>query len=390
MTKDLFSVILLHYNQPRYVLAAIDSVLKQNYPNIELILADDASTDIDLDMIKEYIDSNKKENISSVEYSVNEVNQGTVKTINRAVKAAKGKYILFFAADDALYDEKVISNFERSFKKASDDVYMISSQCHMMDEQMEKELSIFVHPTQAASFNKMTAFEQFRTFSSTCFLAIGATAMRNEMFEKFGYFNENYKFIEDWAYFLHLTRSGGLIRYVDFNGLLHRDGGISHYETTDTLPKHVLQYKLDMIKIFENEIMPYFKDFKSRERTLIFQRYDYEKRAYYEGGGTEAVLSKFALFKMFPMHFIRCMLIPFLDGWQPLLKTARLTAYLAAIYMGFSIASLEFFGVTGITDILSYILEFCLIISTTVVLIVLLMTFGLKFLKKIKHLLQRR
>ena len=50
--KDLFSVILLHYNQPRYVLSAIDSVLKQNYDNLEIILADDASTDIDLDMLK--------------------------------------------------------------------------------------------------------------------------------------------------------------------------------------------------------------------------------------------------------------------------------------------------------------------------------------------------
>ncbi|MBE7092662.1 MAG: glycosyltransferase [Clostridiales bacterium] len=387
MTKDLFTVILLHYNQPRYVLSAIDSVLKQNYNNIEIILADDASTDIDLDMIKDYINVNKKDNISNIEYCINEINQGTVKTINRAVKAAKGKYILFFAADDALYDENVVANFEKSFRKAEDNVYMISSQCHMMDEQMKNELSVFVRPTQAASFNKMTAFEQFRVFSSTCFLAIGATAMRNDMFEKFGYFNETYKFIEDWAYFLHLTRSGGLIRYVDFNGLLHRDGGISHYETTGVLPKHVLQYKLDMIHIFENEIMPYFKHFESKERTLIFQRYHYEKHAYYNGGGTEKVLSKLKLFKMFPSHFIRCMLLPFLDSWSPLLKVTKFTAYLSAIYIGYSIASLEVFNRQLF---LLYILEYSLIISTAVVLIVLFMSFGLKFFKALKHFIKRR
>lgn len=386
MTKDLFTVILLHYNQPRYVLSAIDSVLSQNYGNIEIIFADDASADIDLDMIKNYINSNKKDNVTSVEYCINEVNQGTVKTINRAVKTAKGKYILFFAADDALYDENVIANFEKSFKKADENVYMISSQCHMMDIEMKNELSVFVRPTKAASFNKMTSFEQFRTFSLSCFLAIGATAMRSDMFEKFGFFNESYKFIEDWAYFLHLTRSGGLIRYVDFNGLLHRDGGISHYEETDVLPKHVLQYKLDMIHIFENEIMPYFRNFKIKERSLIFERYDYEKKAYYDGGGTERVLSKLKLFKMFPSHFIRCMFLPFMKSWSPLLKTIKTTAYLAMIYLGFSIASLDLFSHRSL---LLYILEYGLIISTVLIFVIAILSFGLKFLRAIKRFIKR-
>lgn len=388
MTKDLFTVILLHYNQPRYVLSAIDSVLKQDYDNLEIILADDASSDIDLDMIKNYIEANKKDNVTSVQYCINEVNQGTVKTINRAVKAAKGKYILFFAADDALYDENVIANFERSFEKADENVYMISSQCHMMDIEMKEELNLFVSPTKGASFNKMSSSEQYYTFCLTCFLAIGATAMRNDMFKKFGYFNESYKFIEDWAYFLHLTRSGGLIRYVDFNGLLHRDGGISHYEENDVLPKHVLQYKLDMIHIFENEIMPYFKNFKTKERSLIFQRYYYEKKAYYDGGGTEKVLSKFKLFKMFPSHFIRCMLLPFMESWAPVTESAKFTSYLAIIYFGFSLASLKFLTLP-VLDVLLRVLEFGVIISTVLFLFILVLSFGLKFLRALKRFTKR-
>ncbi len=391
MTKDLFTVILLHYNQPRYVLGAIDSVLKQNYENLEIILADDASTDIDLDMLKNYIDANKKDNVTSVKYCINEVNQGTVKTINRAVKAAEGKHLLFFAADDALYDENVISNFQKSFEKADENVYMISSQCHMMDIDMKEELSTFVSPTKGASFNKMSSSEQFFTFCMTCFLAIGATAMRKDMFEKFGYFNETYKFIEDWSYFLHLTNAGGLIRYVDFSGLLHRDGGISHYESTDTLPKHVLQYKLDMIHIFENEIFPYFKGFSVKERSSIFERYYYEKQAYYDGGGTEKVFSKFKLFKMFPSHFIRCKLLPFLNGWDPAIRTLKFSAYLAIIYLGLSLASLDFFiEPLPFLYVLLRVLEFGVIISTILFLFIFALSFGLKFLRAIKRFIKRR
>ena len=72
---DSFSIIVLHYNQPRYVFTALDSVLNQNYENIELIFADDASTTINLEKIQAYIEEHKNNNIKTVIYSINEENQ---------------------------------------------------------------------------------------------------------------------------------------------------------------------------------------------------------------------------------------------------------------------------------------------------------------------------
>lgn len=373
MNKDLFSVILLHYNQPRYILTAIDSVLKQDYDNIELVIADDASTDIDLDMIKSYLEENKKDNIANIIYSINEVNQGTVKTINSAVKKCTGKYILFFAADDALYDEKVISNFEKAFLKANDNVYMISSQCHMMDENLDEELYTFVKPTQGVSFNKMTAIEQYKIFCSTCFLAIGATAMRNDMFNKFGYFNEEYKFIEDWSYFLHLTRNGGLVRYVDFNGLLHRDGGVSHYVDTKNIPPHVMAYKYDMIRIFENEILPYLKQFEPTVIINTLNWYADEKKSYYSYGGTGKSLSKFKLFKMFPSFYTQSTLFPITRDWNMMFKMVRATAYIGIICMT------SFYAAFGTT--LSVIFRNIYSIFSFVLLILIFCIFGICAIK---------
>lgn len=336
MKKGLFSVILLHYNQPCYVKTALDSVFAQNYSDIELIFADDASKEIDLADIKNYIDTKKGENIKNVIYSINEQNKGTVKTINSAVKKCNGEHILFFAADDALCDSDVITNFANAFSKVDENVYMISSQCFMMDINLENKLKSFVEPIKAAAFNKMTASEQFEVFCGDCFLAIGATAMKSEMFEKFGLFNENYKFIEDWSYFLHLTRNGGLIKFVDFVGLLHRDGGISHYESDDKLPPHVMAYKYDMINIFEHEIIPYIKRFSSDTRVKTLRWYSWEKKSFFAYGGKGKTLSKLKLFVMFPKFYTQVLIYPITKSWDLSYKMLIISAAVAIISFVFS------------------------------------------------------
>lgn len=334
MDESLFSVIILHYNQPRYVMKALDSVLCQEYDNIELVFADDSSTAIDLEKIQTYIEQNKGANIKNVVYSINEENIGTVKTINKAVKKCSGEYILFFAADDALCNSSVISNFKNAFDKTNENVYMISSQCYMMDVNLEKKLDNFVRPTAAANFNKMSAAEQYQVFCKNCFLAIGATAMRRDMFEKFGYFNEEYKFVEDWSYFLHLTRNGGLIKYMDFEGLLHRDGGVSHYVDEGELPPHVMAYKYDMLKIFENEIIPYMKHFEAKVIVRTLNWYADEKRGYRLAGGTEKTMSIMKIVTMFPSFYIQSALLPFTQDWQATMKMVRAAAYVALVYIG--------------------------------------------------------
>ena len=384
MNKELFSVIVLHYNQPSYVFTALSSVLKQNYERIELIFVDDASSDIDKEAIKKYIQENKNANIENVSFLFNEENMGTVKTINRAVKSASGKHILFFAADDALFNKNVITNFNNAFEKADRDVYMISSQCLMMDEELKDVIEPFVHHTQVVSFNRMTSYDQFKLFSSTCFLAIGATAMRKDMFEQFGYFNEEYKFIEDWSYFLHLTRSGGRIQYSDFNGLLHRDGGISHYLSTSSLPPHVLQYKLDLLHIYENEIFPYFKDFGFVEQVNIFEKYKAEKCAYYAGGGTQNLLPPFKLIRTFPRYYLNVIVSPFVNSWVLLIKSIRALTYVSIIYFA-AVFSQKALGSTFITNLITVCVGCIFYTMIVASLLILVAIAGLKLLRIIKR-----
>lgn len=302
MEKGLFSIIVLHYNQPDYYQIALDSVFAQNYDNIQLIFADDCSTRINKEEIKEYVLKNKGENIVETTFLFGEENIGTVKNLNKALEAVKGEYLTFFAADDALFDENTISRYVKQFELGGSERGIVSSQCFMYDEELEEELSKFVEPEFGEKNNQMTSEQQFCEMAQHCRFAIGATAFRVTVFEKYGKFDEQYKYVEDWSYWLRYLRNGGKIYFSNFGGLKHRDGGISHH-TKDTLPLHVKQYMLDMLRIRENEVLPYLKKFPYRVQQEIMHIYDWERIQYAKKVGSSERPTRFKIYTYSPALF---------------------------------------------------------------------------------------
>ena len=80
------SVIILTYNQMDYLYDAIKSVLNQDYPNIELIVSDDASCNFQKGMLEKFIEENKTDNIKNTIIIVNSSNVGTVKILMGLLK----------------------------------------------------------------------------------------------------------------------------------------------------------------------------------------------------------------------------------------------------------------------------------------------------------------
>jgi glycosyltransferase involved in cell wall biosynthesis len=270
--SELFSVILLHYNQQQYIKQSLNSIFEQNYPNIELIIADDCSIG-DLNWIKEYVDENKTRNIKNVRYQFNEKNVGTVKNVNQAIRKVNGKYAMLFAADDILFNEGVLSYFHIGLNKLEDNQYMVAAQCHMMDVHMINDLGLFNNAATTLEMNNLSATEQFMRLASKCTYAMGATAFKTEMFEEKGYFDESFKIIEDWTYYLFLTLSGSKIIYNDFDALKHRAGGVSHYDEDD-FPPHVIEYKNDLLISFEKFILPNLFLFEFEKKIELYNTYN--------------------------------------------------------------------------------------------------------------------
>ncbi|MCG5510352.1 glycosyltransferase [Ectothiorhodospira lacustris] len=79
------------YNTGAYIQEAIESVLDQDYPNIELIIVDDGSTDETIDLLKSYGDRITL---------ITQENQGAAAARNAGMAAAAGEYIAFLDSDD--------------------------------------------------------------------------------------------------------------------------------------------------------------------------------------------------------------------------------------------------------------------------------------------------
>lgn len=121
MGKEIkVSVILTSYNNPKYLMRAIKSVLAQTYENIELIIADDNSSDEEVyKIIRLYLDNPKVKYYNSQVAKENRLKTARYATqINTAVKyISTGTHLLYLADDDYYYPqmiEKMVEFVERT------------------------------------------------------------------------------------------------------------------------------------------------------------------------------------------------------------------------------------------------------------------------------------
>ena len=121
MTK--VSVIIPYYKKKKYILATLNSVIKQSYKNLEIIIVFDEENKKNLKFISSLAKKDRR-----IKLIVNKKNLGAGLSRNVAIKKSKGEYIAFIDADD-LWNENKIQiqvNFMKSNKiKVSHTSYVI-------------------------------------------------------------------------------------------------------------------------------------------------------------------------------------------------------------------------------------------------------------------------
>src|SRR5207247_391526 len=93
-TYPLVSIVTPAYNQAEYLAETIESVLAQDYPNLEYIVLDDGSTDHTREVLKKYDGKLRWESHK---------NMGQARTLNEGWRKANGVYIGYLSSDDILY-----------------------------------------------------------------------------------------------------------------------------------------------------------------------------------------------------------------------------------------------------------------------------------------------
>ena len=139
----LVSIIIPVYNSERFLKKALEKILLQTYPNIEIILVDDASTDNSYAIAKTF-ESNRVKLLQ-------QPNSGAAMARNTGLVAAKGSYIQFLDVDDFLSPDKIEKQVEAL--KGSQTKLAV---CQYMSFNQDEEIQ-HIQPTDQSAFMYSTA-----------------------------------------------------------------------------------------------------------------------------------------------------------------------------------------------------------------------------------------
>src|SRR6266542_1952088 len=182
----LVSIVTPSYNQALYLEQTIQSVLEQDYPRIEYIVVDGASTDNSFDIIKKYNDH--------LAYWISEKDSGQAEAINKGFGRAKGEILAWLNSDD-YYLPNTISAVVKCFEE-NPDVVMVYGDMLAVDGDGQ-------------TINVLK-YKQLSLEDLLCFQIIGQPSVffRRSALEKTGLLDTSFHFMLDHHLWIRLTQQG--------------------------------------------------------------------------------------------------------------------------------------------------------------------------------------
>ena len=182
----MVSVIIPAYNSANYLRNSLDSVVKQDYLDLEIIIVDDGSTDNTKELLEEYNDDR-------IKYFYKE-NGGLSSARNYGIERANGKYIAFLDADDIWEKDKVSRQVK--YLEEHENIGVVSCNFQYIDEE-GNDLNVF-------NVRDLYPKDGFNLYSllRCCFLVPSSVIMRSKIINDLGAFDKDYDWAEDIGYFL--------------------------------------------------------------------------------------------------------------------------------------------------------------------------------------------
>jgi glycosyltransferase involved in cell wall biosynthesis len=124
----LVTVVALCHNHAPFLRQALDSILTQTYPHLEVWLVDDASSDGSRELLREYAAAQPQWQTLFLPENV-----GNCRAFNAALRQSRGAFVIDFATDDVLLPERMAQQVA-AFQHAPATVGMVYSNCELIDE----------------------------------------------------------------------------------------------------------------------------------------------------------------------------------------------------------------------------------------------------------------
>jgi glycosyltransferase involved in cell wall biosynthesis len=180
--EPLVSIVTPSYNQGKFIEETIQSVLEQEYKNIEYIVIDGGSTDNTVDILKKYG--------SKIQW-ISERDRGQSDAVNKGIKLAKGEIIGWLNSDDT-YLPGALTKVVNFFKKYNqiDMVYGEGYHINELGEIIER------YPTKPFDYNEL---------AENCFICQPTAFFKAEAFNKAGLLNEELHYCMDYELWMRMA-----------------------------------------------------------------------------------------------------------------------------------------------------------------------------------------
>ncbi len=175
LSLPLVSIITPSFNQAPFIAATIESVLNQDYPNLEYIIVDGGSTDGSVEIIKSYADK--------LAWWVSEKDKGQTDAINKGFSRSKGQILAWLNSDDT-YEPNAIREAV-DFLLQNPTVGLVYGDCNFIDEKgykfgkfnaaqtdLAKLQRGYVHIPQQASFWRAELWQEVAPLDDSFYFAM--------------------------------------------------------------------------------------------------------------------------------------------------------------------------------------------------------------------------
>lgn len=258
------SIITINLNNVSGLQKTIESVICQTFRDFEYIVIDGAGTDGSVEVIEQYAEK--------INYWISEPDTGIYNAMNKGILKATGTYCLFLNSGDTLYSETVLENvFTENYSEdiITGDMLRIYSDKTVLDKGQAC--------IRSSEGQKLTLFDLFFGFMNH-----QATFIKKELFSRFGLYDENYKIVSDWLFFLNVIGLHGVqVKYIntiiscfDMTGVSNTNMELSRNERQIAIQSIFHQAVIDDYKYFE-KVNTEYKILKSKYDYLFQYRITY-------------------------------------------------------------------------------------------------------------------
>ncbi len=222
MSNLKISLITVVYNAEHTIKRCIESVLAQNYSNIEYIVIDGGSTDGTLQIIDQYK--------SQISLFLSEPDEGIYDAMNKGIKLSSGKFVGTLNSDDFFAYNDVIGDVAQAFEKHEADIVYGNLDYLNPDGSVKRKWRAGKYVKGHFNWGWMPPHPTFYC--------------KKELFEKFGAFNLQYGTAADYelmSRFIHLNKLS--VYYLNKTMIKMSVGGISNKAYKNRYNAWVFDYK---------------------------------------------------------------------------------------------------------------------------------------------------